>query len=150
MTPLVPALASHNANDVTNGTTAFLWLRQSNWYATLFFLVMWYHWHWHHMIPVALSMAHGTYANTGTRTSTKGHIIPLNNPLNITNAMVWMMAPSASHYCHINDNYYAPQMPHIKQIMPINSCLHIILLSVYIPPMNPLQSTMWTGNFKLY
>ena len=42
------------------------------------------------------SMANETDARTCTSTGTKSHIITLNNYLNITNAMVSLMAPSAS------------------------------------------------------
>ena len=55
------------------------------------------------MIPKELSMAHGTDVSTGTTTSTKGHTIPLNNHLNITNAILSLMAPSASYYYHVHD-----------------------------------------------
>ena len=57
------------------------------------FLVMWCHQHQHHMIPMTSSMAKDTGASTGTTTWTKSHIIPLNNDLNMTNAMVSLMEP---------------------------------------------------------
>ena len=39
------------------------------------------------------AVAHDTDARTGNHTSIKGYIIPLNNHLNITNAVVSLMAP---------------------------------------------------------
>ena len=57
-----------------------------------------------HVMPLALAshdtndIVNGTNASTGTSTSTKGHIIPLNNYVNIPNAMVSLMAPSALCY----------------------------------------------------
>ena len=106
---------------------------------------MWCHWHWHHMIPLALSMAHGTDACTGTSTSTKGHILTLNNHLNIIKAMVSMMAPSTSSYYHAHEKLMCPSNATFMLHMPISSCPHDTSMSVHMPPMNPLLSTIWTG-----
>ena len=45
------------------------------------------------MNKMALSVAHGIDISTGTHTSSKDHIMPLNNHLNISNAMVSLMDP---------------------------------------------------------
>ena len=50
------------------------------------------HWHWHHMAPMTSSMAHDTDASTDI----KSNKIPLNNHLNMTNAMLSFMALSAT------------------------------------------------------
>ena len=60
------------------------------------FLVMWCHLHQYHMILLPLSVAHDTDANTSTSTGTKSHLIPPRNHLNMVNARVLLMAPSAS------------------------------------------------------
>ena len=67
VTPLVPALASHNTNGVINGTTAFLRSWQANWNVTwLFGLcdvtgidIKWQqrHCHWHMAMIPALVLA---------------------------------------------------------------------------------------------
>ena len=44
---------------------------------------------------MALSMAHDTDASSSISSDTKSHIIPVNNHLNKTNAMVSLLAPSA-------------------------------------------------------
>ena len=111
--PLASALASHDADCIVNATITFLMSRQSKWGATWLFgymmplvpvsvsrevngiiaflrskwwkmrysitFVMWCHWHQHHMIP----MAYNADPSTCTSADTKGHIIPLNNHLNI-------------------------------------------------------------------
>ena len=85
---------------------------------------MWCHWNWHHMMPMALSVAHSTDVSNGTSTSTKCHIIPLNNHLNITNTMVQLTAPSTPCYCHVHDqNEYAlhiPKISHTYQLVPVH------------------------------
>ena len=131
MMPMVLAMAS------------LYFLGQDNWIKMQHdFLVMWCHWHWHYMTPMTLSVAHGIDASTGTSTNTKGHIIPLNNHLNITNAMVSLMAPSASCW----SNQICPSNATHKPNMPITLCLsYNTSMSVYMPPMNRLQSTMLTG-----
>ena len=63
----------------------------------LTFLVTWYHWHQHHMIPMALLMPHDTYASTNINTSTRGHITPVDNHLNKINKMVSLIPLSGSH-----------------------------------------------------
>ena len=93
-------------------------------------LVMWCHWYWDHITPMALSMAYGMGASTGTSPRTKGHIIPLNHHLNITNSMLSLMAPSASCYCHVhNKNWYTPLMSHI-----IHTCqlAHVYIWHLYV------------------
>ena len=52
--------------------------------------------HQHHMIPMDLSMAHDTDTRTTASTGTKSHIITLNNHLNNINAILSLIAPSAS------------------------------------------------------
>ena len=84
VTPLQPAMTSHDANVVINGIITFPRSIQSNWKKHDCFWVMCFHWYWHHMTPMALSVAHGNDASTDTHTGTKGHIIPLNIHLNIT------------------------------------------------------------------
>ena len=54
------------------------------------------------MTQIVSSIAHGTHASNSTSTSTKGHIVPLNNHLNIKNAIVSLIAPSALDYCHVH------------------------------------------------
>ena len=49
---------------------------------------------------MALLVSCGSYVNL---TSSKGHIIHLNHHINITNAMVSLMAPPTSCYCHVHD-----------------------------------------------
>ena len=46
---------------------------------------------------MALTVVHGTDSSTATHTTTKHHIILLNNHLNIPNTILWLMAPSANH-----------------------------------------------------
>ena len=130
------------------------------------FFITWHHWyhHWHHMMPVVLSkyhyisqvkttelrcnmtflnmwcivtpmvllMAHGT----GTSTSLKGQNIPLNKHL-ITNAIVSLMAPSASCYCHVHDkNCYILQRPHTSHICQ--------LVHVHIQHLCQCTCLLWT------
>ena len=64
-----------------------------------------------YVIPLALAshdtsgivLAYGTDVSTGTSTSTKGHIIPLNHHCNITNAMVSLMTPLPSSFYNVHD-----------------------------------------------
>ena len=82
LTTLVPALAPLDVSGVINGTIIFIRWRQLNWDATWLFGYIWYwcqHWYYH---------------------CTKGFIIPLNSHLIITNAILSLMAPPASCYCH--------------------------------------------------
>ena len=67
------------------------------------------------MMPIASQMAHDTDARTGTCTGNKGHIIPLNNHLNV-NATVSLVAPSALH-----DMKHAIAMYMPKVICPSNA-----------------------------
>ena len=55
------------------------------------------------MTTMVMTVAHGNDASTGTHTCTKGDVIPLYNHLNMTNAMVSLIALSASHYCYVHD-----------------------------------------------
>ena len=49
-------------------------------------------------------------------------------------------------YCHVHDkNKICLSNATYKPHMPIRSCPHDTSMSVYMPPMNLLQSTMWTG-----
>ena len=66
------------------------------------FVVIWCH--WHQMRPMTLSIAYGTDTGNGIKTSTNGHIMHLNNHVNMSNEMVSSVAPSASCYCHVHDN----------------------------------------------
>ena len=54
------------------------------------FIVMSCHWHKHHVL-----VPNDTDASTSNCTGTESHVIPLNNLLNMTNAKVSLMAPSA-------------------------------------------------------
>ena len=88
------------------------------------------------MIPMSSSMADDTDVCTGTSTDTKSHKIPLHNYLNMTNAMVSLMALSASYVgkhgiatcicqkltCHM-------QFKYAKAFM----CRYEITVSVYMP-----------------
>ena len=49
------------------------------------------------MTPVTSSVAHDTDAKSATSTGTKSHMLQLDNDLNITNAVMSFMAPSASY-----------------------------------------------------
>ena len=55
VTPLVPALASCGEDGIFNDTTAFLRSRWTKW-GTTWLMVMWYHWHQCHVMPVASSI----------------------------------------------------------------------------------------------
>ena len=86
---------------------------------------MWCHLHYHHMKAMASSMVLDTDASNGTNTVTISHIIPLNNHLNMTNAMVSWMAPSAS--CdrkHVTamyiPKYNIPLKCHIYQLLHVH------------------------------
>ena len=102
-----------------------------------------------YMMPLALashdtnSIVNGNGASTGSSTSTKCHMIPLNNHLNITNAMVSLMAPSASCFWHVlGKNLYVSQVVHISYTCQL---VHVQIwhTSIYISPMNVQQSMMW-------
>ena len=92
--PSAMALASHDADGIINGSIAFLRSRWLKWDAAWPFLVIWCHWQWHHLIPMATLMVHDTDTSTSTSTHTKCHIVPLNNHLNMTKAMLSLIAPS--------------------------------------------------------
>ena len=69
-----------------------------------------------YVMPLTLhnnGAVNGTDASTGTNTSTKGHKIYVNNHLNITNAMVLLMAPPESYYCHVHDKTTMPLKCHV-------------------------------------
>ena len=130
----------------------FLGQDNQNWDAPLVFLFMLFHWYWHHMMPMALSVAQGTDASTGVHNSIKGHIIPQNNYLNITNAMVWLMA-------HISKTKQQLQLtftillPHMcrQQICSIKCHIYVTYVTLFMcstrqlhqqPHMNSLKSTL--------
>ena len=145
-------------------------LGHDNWKCTQYdFLVMWCHWHWHHMLPMALSMAHDIDASTDTSTDTKLQT-PLNKHLSITNAMVSLMVPSALCYrkhvitmsvpkinmpvkCHIYqsvhmqiwDNYvtiYAPYEPNAISNMTMNTGIHTLNI-IGICPSTNMDATLY-------
>ena len=94
-----------------------------------------------HMMPMAASMAHDTEPSTSS-TGTRSHIISLNNHLNITNAKVWLMSPSAS--C---DWKYVIAIYILKTYMLSNAtydndvmCRYETTRSAYIP-----LSAIWPG-----
>ena len=77
--------------------------------------------------PMALSMGYGTDASTGTTTSTKGYVRPLNNQHNKCNGVIdgtisIMLLPHISHMC---------------QLVYVHTSV-----SVYLSPMFNLQSAM--------
>ena len=87
--------------------------------------------HWHYMTQMAVFKAHGTDASTGTSTSTKGHIIPLNNHLNKWNgftdstiSIMLLLCTCQKLTCPSNATY--------KLQMAITSCPHMTLLCQYI------------------
>ena len=80
----------------------------------------------HH--TMALSMAHGIDASTGTSMSTNGQIIPLNNHLNIANSMVSLIASSPLCYCHVHKEEICPSNATYMLHMPISSFAHITFL----------------------
>ena len=79
------------------------------------------------MMPMALQMAHDTDARTSIRTGTNGQIMPLNIHLNITNAMVSMMASSAS--C---DKKHATAMYMLKTNMSLKCYISHIYQLVHV------------------
>ena len=66
-------------------------------------------------------------------------IILLNNHFNIANVMVSLVAPSA--LCDMTKRNM-PSNATFKPQMPISSCAHDTSMSVYMPPMKPMQSAM--------
>ena len=56
VTSLASALGSHDADGSTNGTIAFLRLRQLKQGTTWLFSITWGHWHWCHMTPAVSFM----------------------------------------------------------------------------------------------
>ena len=60
------------------------------------------------MTSMTSSIAHDTDIRTGTNHDTKV-IIPLNNPINVMNAMVSLMAPSVSFDMKHVLNMYVPK-----------------------------------------
>ena len=125
---LTLALASSDADRVISGIIAFLRSRWSNWGAIWIFLVMWNHMLEHLMIPIALSMAHDTDANTSTSDDNKTHIIPLDNHL-MRNAMVSLMTPW-HHQHHLTGTMLLPCTCQ-KTNMPLK-CYMYQLLHVHI------------------
>ena len=84
------------------------------------FMVMLCHLDQHHMTPIASSMAHDTDASTG---GTEGHMIPLNNHPNMTEAIVSLMVPPAS--C---DRKHIIAMLMQKLICPTNAIYKLNML----------------------
>ena len=78
------------------------------------------------IVPLSLLLAsNDTDVSIGT--GTKSHIIPLNNHLNMLNAIVSLMATSACDRKHVIA-MYVPKMGHLCQ---------------YIPHINSLESITW-------
>ena len=117
---------SHDTNGNINETIAFLKtikLRHNMTFGYVIPLALASH------NTMALLMTHCTHVSTSTSTGTKGHITSVNNNLKIKYAMVSLITPSASHYCHEHAiNSYAIYKPHI----PISSCVHMTHLCQYI------------------
>ena len=102
--------------------------------------------HQHNIRPVASSVADYTDASTGTSTTIKSLIIPLNNHLNMTNAMVSLMMPSASCYREhgIAMDVAKMNMPLKCHIFHICQILHRQIQDNvrYLPQMSSMQLTM--------
>ena len=121
------------------------------------FLVMWCNLHKYYMTPTALSMAHDIDVSTSTSTGNEV-IMPPNKYLNMTKAMVPLIAPSACARKHVIAKYmpkiYVSLKYHIKHMCQLVH-MHMTTTSVYIPHMNPIKSMMWPGtqmyiHFKLF
>ena len=81
---------------------------------------------------MAPSMAHATDARTGTSTESQSNIIPLNNHLKMTGAMVPSVSCDEKHVIAIYmSKLICPQMLH-KPHMPIMSCTHVRPLHQYL------------------
>ena len=121
MNPLALAPASHDADCIIN--VILLSLGQGDQYEIQ-------HDFSGHMIPMLPSMPCDTDTKTGTNTGRKSQMIPLNNHLNMTNAIVSLMTPSASgDRKHVIAIYMpkllCPSNATYKQHMPISSCAHM-------------------------
>ena len=97
------------------------------------------------MIKITMPMEHDT--DTHTSTSAKSHLISLNNELNITYAMVSLIAPSVS--CdrkHAIDLYIPktniPSNAMYKPNLSVISNAHETIVSVYMSHINLMQSQM--------
>ena len=85
------------------------------------------------MLPMVPSIANDTDASTSASTGTKSYVTPLNNHLNMTNAMVSLMAPSAS--CDRKDAiamFIAICLSSVtyKPLLPISSCAEENYISI--------------------
>ena len=75
---------------------------------------------------MVLSVVYGMDTSTCTSTSTKGYVILLNNHLNTTDAMVSLVAPSVSHYCHVHVVFHFNCLDLRNIILPFRMQFHLI------------------------
>ena len=94
--PIELTLTSHTANGVMSHTIAFL---RSSWKNKMKhnFFIMWCNWYQHHITPLVASMAHKHWCCNWYLHWHQIHIIPINNHLNMANAKVSLIVPSASY-----------------------------------------------------
>ena len=164
------ALVPHDGNGIITGGIEFSGARTIKMGCNMPPFIIWYNFHWHHMIQTVSSMTllkslgqddwngvqHDFFDHMMTLTSASTtydangtlmadlvlvlppiHIIPINNYLNMTNALVSLMAPSASCAKNHTIAMYMPKtnMPSnatSKLHLQISSCAHMRQLCLYI------------------